>query len=148
LTWRRIWSAALSVHLPVSPWYAEFYAPEHPSRGLPLTLAILERFVDEARRRGRQPLLGIIPTIRDFSYRKAQGEWPFAPLKALARKRGLTLLDIDDGLFHQAAAADLCDLFCTDKGARTGHYTEAGNRLLAEVLQGLLQRPGVPRNGG
>jgi hypothetical protein len=142
LTWKRIWSAALSMYLPVAPWYAELYDPGHPSRALPLTAAILQAFVAEAEQRGKRALLAIVPTVRDLNYRQSAGNWPYQPLLDQSRARGIEVLNVGSSLLAKTEGSDLCDYFCSDRVTRTGHYTEAGNRLIAEVVAAVIGAPG------
>jgi hypothetical protein len=78
LTWKRIWAAALSMHYPIAPWFNEFYDLTHPSGALPLTTKILVSFAQEVRQMNKKPIVAILPTIRDFNYFKASGNWSYS----------------------------------------------------------------------
>src|SRR5262249_1678204 len=50
------------------PWHAGFYAADHPSGALPLTVRILARFAEEARADGRTPVVFLLPMRSDLAW--------------------------------------------------------------------------------
>ena len=69
-------------------------------------------------------------------------------------KNTFMFINLGPLLLEKTKGEDICEYFCTNKVTRSGHYTEKGNRVLAEVAQELLARlgalvlrrqPGVPQ---
>ncbi len=126
------------------PWYAELYDPGHPSQALPLTRDIMLNFVQEAQDRGKTPLLFVIPTMQDIDYFRTSGHWIYAPLLEGLKARGVQAYNLGPRLLAKVPAGeDLRDYFATNKKPRDGHYTAAGNRLLAEVARDILKENGL-----
>ena len=119
------------------PWYADFYSPDHPSRGLPVTTAIIEGFVREANQRQQTPLPVILPTRLDFEYQGETGNWPHQPLIDALEKREIVVLDVAPALQALRGDRPLDALF-----SASGHYTVEGNALVAEIVAARLARAG------
>lgn len=124
------------------PWFAEIYDPHHPSRALQVTRDIMINFVQEARRRGKTPLLFVIPTMHDLDYYRLSGRWVYAPLLDQLQERGYYAYNLGPRLLAKATG-DLRDYFCTNRKPRDGHYTAAGNKILAEVARDILSEAGL-----
>jgi len=111
------------------PWYADFFQPEHPSRALPLTVAIVHEFERVCRARGQTPLVLLLPTGRDLQYFRQHGRWLHAPLtKALAQDG--QVLDVAVGFARHVAPDRFESLYV----APARHMNAAGNALLAELV--------------
>jgi hypothetical protein len=117
------------------PWYADFYSPDHPSRGLEVTTAIIETFVREAIQRQQTPLPVILPTRLDFEHHVETGAWPHEPLVDALAKREIALLDVAPALDTLRGDVRLDALF-----SASGHYTPEGNALVAEIVATRLAR--------
>jgi hypothetical protein len=48
------------------------------------------------------------------------------------RKSTATVINLGLALLEKTKGEDVRDYFCTDKIKKSGHYTEKGNRILAE----------------
>jgi hypothetical protein len=48
--------------------YYDLYRPDNPSQAVKITLAIMENFYRDARQRGKQPVILVIPTHIDLDY--------------------------------------------------------------------------------
>lgn len=118
------------------PWYADFYAADHPAGGLDLTAAILVAFRDEALRRGRRPLILLIPTGLDLSHFAEHGEWVYQPLLDRLEETGARPLNAGAGIMAELGARDPCELFthCSQ------HFNAEGYALLARVVHEELRR--------
>ncbi len=123
------------------PWYAGFYAPEHPSRGLEVTARIFEAFVAEAERRGKVAVLAVIPTGMDLEYFRADGRWSHSPLVERAARSGLEVLDIGPGMLERIGDRDPCVVF-TKEGC-SGHPDEQGYAIVADVVYEHLEASGL-----
>lgn len=143
LTYKRLY-ASLQVYVStVPPWFAELYDPAHPSQALAVTQAILRHFAHGARQYGKRPLIFVIPTARDLLYFQKTQQWSYAPLLGTlpAHGRG-QVVNLGPLLLAKLAERHLCTFFCTNALTRSGHYTAAGHRLLAEVVWDVLQGVG------
>jgi hypothetical protein len=111
------------------PWYAEFYAPDHPSQALPVTAGILKRFHEEARTRGKIPIITVIPTELSLQFFREEGHWPYEPLMDELRHQEIEVLNFGEGIIRHLGTNDIHTLF---KNIST-HYNEEGYRILAEI---------------
>ena len=111
------------------PWYADFFQPEHPSRALPLTVAIVREFERVCRARGRTPLILLLPTGRDLQHFRQHGRWIHAPL-AEALAQDPHVLDVAGGFARSVAPARFESLYV----APSRHMNAAGNALLADLV--------------
>lgn len=111
------------------PWYAAFYQPDHPAGGLEVTTKILERFDAEARRRGRQPVVLVIPTGLDLAYFAREGAWVYQPLLDALGARGISALNVGPGLMAALGERDPSELI-----QPLDHFTAEGDVLLANLV--------------
>jgi hypothetical protein len=58
-------------------------------------------------------------------------------------KNVATVMNLGLLLLEKTKGEDICDYFCVNKAKKSGHYTEKGNRILAEVVEELLIKRGV-----
>jgi hypothetical protein len=87
--------------------------------------AILRRFVDEARRRGHQPLIVVMPQLLDL---RLGGRRP--AYCAIFEEIACTLPLLD--LTEELQATDFEECYVNDQYG--GHFSARGNRLVADVL--------------
>ncbi len=111
------------------PWYADFFQMEHPSRALPLTVAIVHEFERVCRARGRTPLILLLPTGRDLQHFRQHGRWIHAPL-AEALAQDPHVLDVAGGFVRSVAPERFESLYV----APSRHMNAAGNALLADLV--------------
>jgi hypothetical protein len=121
-----------------SPWHAAFYAPDHPSGALPLTVRILTRFAADARADGREPVVFLVPTRSDLAWARRTGRWTDQPLADALVAAGVRVVHAGPALATRLGDRDLGGLFVAD-----GHPNAAGYALLADVLGDGLARLGV-----
>lgn len=117
------------------PWYADFYQANHPSGALPLTVAILEGFVREARALEREPVVLLVPTLQDFAFAKKIGVWPDQPLADALAQKEMPVVHAGPLLSALLAGSDPRTLFLPGDG----HMAPQGHRFLAQVLHERLQ---------
>ncbi len=111
------------------PWYADFFQAGHPSRALPLTVAIVREFERVCRERARTPLVLLLPTGRDLQYFRQHGRWIHAPLAEALAQDG-HVLDVAVGFARSVAPERLESLYV----APSRHMNAAGNALLADLV--------------
>ena len=126
------------------PWYAPLYTSTHPSQALLITSKIVARFAQLARARGQRPVVFMLPSAREFDLHRESGTWLHAPLIDAVRGEGVDVHNLGPGLLKMAEpgmepASAICDYFCTKPRIRGGHYTRAGNALLARVAHTILR---------
>ena len=117
------------------PWYADFYSANHPAGALDLTARILSQFHDQVNETGSTAIVAVLPTIQDIDFYLSEGVWPYQPLLDRVAQAGIPIVDLGPLLLEDIGQTDPCDHFCTNPRSRTGHYTEAGNKLLATVMR-------------
>jgi len=139
-TYKRIYASMLST-FGVLPWFSDLYDPKHPSQALQITRDILSNFYKDAKQYAKTPIIFILPTSRDLIYFQKTGKWSYANLLTVLSEKGiLQSLNLGPQLLERIGGGDLCDYFCTYKTTRSGHYTEKGNRVLAEVARDAIVR--------
>jgi hypothetical protein len=136
LTYKRLYAALLSYVCTVPPWFAELYEPTHPAQALQVSRDILRQFARDAQRYGKRALIFVLPTAWELMYCCRTAPWSYTNCITMLHAQGevqsvhlgpLWLAKVKDG--------NLCDYFCMDKITRSGHDTEQGHRVLAEVVQ-------------
>jgi hypothetical protein len=147
LTYKRIYQSVLFYAVDVPPWFADLYNPAHPARALQLTREILRNFVQEAKKSGKIPLILMLPTARDLVYFQRTGKWSYDNLVSELSKAAALSVNLGPPLLAKIADSDVCQYFCSNKTTRSGHYTEQGNRVLAEVVQAVLRQRGMLSTG-
>lgn len=111
------------------PWYADFLQAGHPSRALPLTIAIVREFERVCRERGRTPLVLLLPTGRDLQHFRQHGRWIHAPLAEALTQDG-HVLDVAVGFARSIAPERFESLYV----APSRHMNATGNAMLAELV--------------
>jgi hypothetical protein len=123
------------------PWHAAFYAPDHPSQGLEVTARILEAFHREAVRRGRTPLLAVIPTGMDLEYHVKHQRWVYQSLIDRLAERGYEVLNLGDGIREAIGLRDPCAVF--EVGDCSRHPNQEGYAIIARVVSAHLEQKGL-----
>jgi hypothetical protein len=80
------------------PTFFDLYEPGNPSKAVDVTVAIMEEFCREARKRSKQPLILIIPTLFDINEYRHSGKWVYQPLLDLLIKQKLPFIDAGPGI--------------------------------------------------
>lgn len=121
---------------------AQLYEPDHPTRALQLTLAILQAFYRDAERRGQDGRVLLLPTREDLTYHQKTGVWVHRALLELLDRERIPYMDYAPYL---SSERDLeLDAYFTPGG----HYNERGDALLAEFIARDLRtsrRSPIPR---
>ena len=121
------------------PRYGEFYSPNHSSRALQLTAAIIGRFIDVAKERGKAPVVVIMPTTLDIAHFRRSGRWSYRPLVEMLSRRGIGVIDIGVQITGPAGDRRPEVLFANV------HFNEEGNAAVAGIVHaGLIARGLLP----
>jgi hypothetical protein len=143
---KRLQDSLISTFLGRPPWWEDFADPSHPSRAFAVTQAIVDRFVETARKRGTRPIVAFLPQARDFPRRFQTGKWIYSELYSGCQSRGYECFDAGTALVAKLGASELqsvqavCRYFCP-AAYLGGHYNGRGNALLAEVTIDHLANP-------
>jgi hypothetical protein len=122
------------------PFYSEFYEPDHPSQGLQVTTAILTRFQEEAKARGKRPLVLIIPTGMDFEFQRDH-EWVFQSLLDRLTENGVDFVNVGEEMLRRLEGQPHpCKVLFRSCSA---HFNARGYALLAEIVDDALDRRGI-----
>ncbi len=122
------------------PDYAEFYEKGHALQGLEITTKILESFRDEAKKRGKVPLVVLLATRQDFNYFRRTGQWTYAPLVEALNQARVDYIDFGPILLKYIGNREIPEFF-----KPLGHYNEEASKLLADtVLESMQTRGAVP----
>ena len=118
-----VWSVAMAFrHFIIQtkikgvPWYADFYQSDHPSQALPIATRILGMFEQEARSRGKQPLIVIYPTVLDLLYYQKEKVWIYQNLIDDLHSHAIEPLNIGIGMIDYIGDRDPWQLY-TDHSA-------------------------------
>jgi hypothetical protein len=128
------------------PVWSDFYAPDHASGALALTIALAEAFAQEAERRGKRALIIVLPSASSFRGQAVYGEFEYtALLNGLANKH-IEVLDLGAALLDALGRRSYCTLYSDASGCK-GHYGRDGGGLVAEVVGRELEGRGWVRRG-
>jgi hypothetical protein len=116
------------------PRHAAFYRPDHASRALDATHAIVRAFARDATARGQIPIVTLMPVCEDLEYLRSHGVLPHEPLGKLIAADTIRSIDFGQEIAKRLAGAAPESLYVTC----SGHFNAAGNRLLAEIAADFL----------
>lgn len=126
------------------PPFFDLYRPGHPSQALEITVGIMREFSREAKKRGKQPIILIIPTLFDINEYRQSRQWVYKPLTDLLAKQNLAFIDAGPTLFGALGEAPVETLYPTEN---KNHLNEKGNEILARIVYKYLLKmnpqPGV-----
>ena len=122
------------------PSYAEFYRPDHPSGALELTVAIMRRFVADARERDQEPLILVIPDVSDLESLLDHHTVPYQPLLDRLTLEGVPFVSAAQALAQVLHGRPPCALYFR---CSRSHLRPEGNRVLALVVEKALQDRGL-----
>jgi hypothetical protein len=137
---RMLFNYRIQARLAGVPSYAPFYATDHPSGALTVTIAILVAMRDEALAAGQTPIVVLLPDHKDVEAAMAGTSLPYQPLLDALIQRGIETPNImEEMLGFLGERNDVCDLFikCSE------HYTPAGYDLVARVIQLWIESRGL-----
>lgn len=123
--------------------YYDLYRAGHSSQALKTTLAIMEAFCREARQRGQQPLILIIPTHIDLAYYRRHGTWIYQPITTHLVQKGLDFIDVGPRFIHFLGGSAVETLYSPKS---MYHLNKKGNAVLARAVYNYLIKNNL--NGG
>lgn len=142
-TYKRIYLSLLALFSSPPSWYSELYEADHPSQALPIMIEVLTAFDRLAREQGRQPIVFLLPSVKDADHWRANGIWSYQPLLDALEERGVRTFNVGAEMTARMGDEDYCVYMCRNKAHRSGHYTVEGNQLLAEIAHDLLTAEGI-----
>jgi len=138
-TVRSLWSYKIHAALRRESPYAAFYRENHPSQALEISRRILLMFAQEARRRGKQPLIVFFPSEDDLVASQKGAPWLYQPLLDDLRRAGQPYLNLGTNLVARLNGRHPRALF------GIVHFKEEGNFAIAEAVHQALVPFGTPR---
>ena len=121
------------------PSWSAFYEAGHPSGALALTAAIAEAFAHEAKQRGKNALVVMLPGASSFRGQAKYGNFEYAPLVAMLAAAGVDVFDSGPALLTELRGRSYCDLYVEPKNC-DGHYGVFGSTIVADVVAAELRR--------
>jgi hypothetical protein len=115
--------------------YYDLYRPGNPSHAVEVTQAILEAFCREAKQRGQQPLILIIPTHVDLRYYRHHKIWIYQPIVDELTKKGLAFIDLGPRFINLLGESRVETLYSPKS---MYHLSENGNAVLAKIVYNYL----------
>jgi hypothetical protein len=130
----RIWT-----HFGGRPAWSGFFAADHPSGALSLTVAIVDVFAREAAARNKRMLVVTFPGANSFRLRPHGAAFEYAPLVAALSAKGIDVFDSAPALTAALGDRSYCELYAKPDDCG-GHFGVLGNRMLAEAAASELRR--------
>ena len=112
----------------------------HPLHGLEITVGITREFAQLAARRGKTPVVAILPHPDDFAYFLKKGIWPYHTIVEELHQAQVVHADFGPYLL---AAAKQGGKRVTHYFGPTGHYNDDGNALVARFVLAHLHERGL-----
>lgn len=120
------------------PSWGTFVQPDHPTQALEITAAIATQFESDCQTRQKQCMVLIFPTPNSYEWFQENGRLATQDLITYLQADDLRVLDLTAGIADQLNTSSFCTLV-TQPDICEGHFNEAGNRLVADVLYQFLQ---------
>lgn len=121
----------------VNPAYwRDLYEPGHPSRALPVTVALFSKFQREARSRGQKAVVFILPSRGDMTLHHTRKTIYYHTLITELQKCDVEAVDIGEKFAERLRPEEACTLFSPESDY---HYSIQGNKLLGEIVAGYLR---------
>jgi hypothetical protein len=130
-----------------TPW-SGLYDEDHPSGALDLMAAICEGFVRLATARGKRALIVMLPLSHSFREQAHHGAFEYAPLVAALRARNIEVFDPGPAMLDALAGRSPCEFYSHPRPEMSwltspvpcgGHYSSAGNAILAQLVAAELK---------
>jgi lysophospholipase L1-like esterase len=109
--------------------YLQFYLPNHPSHAFPLTIAIINQVIREAKARGMHPIVLVFPCDEDF--RVYNQHLVYEPLIQVLKKEHIEYIDLGTEILKRLGKRNYMDLFL---GGQYHHFNEEGNKVVAQII--------------
>lgn len=109
--------------------YEEFYQPYHESKALQVTTAIIETFYQEAKARGKYPLVLLIPSLADINQFNITKIWIYQILMDNLVKSNIEFINIGKGIIYSLNKRDPQLIY-----AKYNHLNKEGQELMANYV--------------
>ena len=129
------------------PYYADLYTPNHDSNALEISVKIVEKFVNLARKRKAQPIVVIMPSVLDFEHFRKTDHWIYQPLIDELNLRSIPVHNAGPSMLEYVTLKNFCSmfqineikfsLFFNDCG---GHYSDKGYEALGKFVTNTILR--------
>lgn len=119
------------------PTFFDLYQSGNSSKAMDVTVGIMREFSREARERGKQPLILIIPTLFDIKAYHQSGKWVYQPVVDLLLKQKLAFIDSGPAISHYLGGAPVETLYPMEK---KNHFSNKGNEILARIVYDYLSQ--------
>jgi len=126
------------------PLWADFYANDHPSGALPLTIALVDAFAQEAWQRHKRAVVVILPSCSSFRGHSARGEFEYAPLVSALAARGVDVIDGGAALLATLGERSYFTLYA-QPATCVGHFGRDGGAMMAQIVATALTERGLVR---
>jgi hypothetical protein len=131
-TVRSLWSYKIRAVLRRESPYAAFYRENHPSQALEISRRILLMFAQEARRRGKKPLIVFFPSEDDLVASQKGAPWLYQPLLDDLRRAEQPSLNLGTTLIERLNGRHPHTLF------GVVHFKAEGNLAIADAVHEAL----------
>jgi hypothetical protein len=126
------------------PSWINFHDPNHHSRGLPTTIAIIEEFARLARERGKSSMVMLFQSPAGYNMAKRTGTSPLENLRSALHTRGIHVHDVTEDFATYLGGRSFCEVLVSPRNC-TGHHSPEGNEVLAKVIETYLRQDGLIR---
>lgn len=122
------------------PQYMEFLQRGHPLHGLEIIVGTTREFVQLAEKRGKVPVVVVLPHSGDFAHYLGKGRWPYQAISEDFTQTAIPFIDFGPYLLSVAErlGRDIEEYF-----GPTGHYNDEGNALVAQFVHNHLTETGL-----
>ena len=115
------------------PSWESFLTAGHESGGCELTAAIMERFVELCRQRGKSCFVVLFPTPSSYRHYMSTGQTVLRDLIDSLEKAGIDYLHLTPGLSRYLNGRSYCEIL-VDPEQCNGHHSPEGDRVVAELV--------------
>jgi hypothetical protein len=140
LLWNEQVQSGLRTVLTGLPWWASYYAPDHPSHSFQVMAAIVKAFWDEARARGRRPMVLMLATPTAVDYYQREGVWVYARFIDHMAAMGVEVVNLGPPFIEELNGRSMCEFAA--KPPCDGHFNDEGYATFAKIVFRLLKDRG------
>jgi hypothetical protein len=127
---RLITSERVRARIAGRPSWADFLTPGHPSRGLEVTVGIMNRFAADCGARGKHCLVVVFPSPSSYDYLATTGVSPTNDLTTALTRAGIDHLDLTAGFARHLGSRPYSELLASPEG----HHDVEGDRVVASLV--------------
>ena len=120
------------------PSWIDFVQPEHPTQAMEITVAIAAQFQTDCEQRAKACMVLVFPTPNSYEWFHDNGRLATQDLITHLEAEGVITLDLTAAIAEQLGGTSFCTLV-TLPDICEGHFNEAGNQLVADIVYQFLQ---------